>query len=397
MKDNVNTSDFDSIDAAMRGEGVDAALAALVERLRARKQYHQLLDARLMQSRRELDLPVVLTELEKLPEVTRAELEDKYLAVCDEVGWLLLDDGKVRDAWHYLRTSSDRAKVAAALKDIEPNDENVEELIDVALHEGVAPGDGFRMMLKHYGTCPAVTSLETELGQQSPESRQEIVRILVSHMHAELMENCVSHVEQEKGTRPTATTLGELLSQHPWLTSEGSYHTDTSHLAATVRFCRYLENSEENKPTLALAFDLTRYGGTLDHEYQFESESPFTDTYASHGLFYAAQLGEQAEEAVDYFRNAAEECDVEMMGAFAVETYIVLLARLGRHEDAIRATIEMIPQGVHTTGFAPSLLELSRDADDYAQMLDACRKRADLVAFTAALAESAERADSPPA
>jgi hypothetical protein len=56
----------------------------------------------------------------------------------------------------------------------------------------------------------------------------------------------------------------------------------------------------------------------------------------------------------------------------------------------MKATIELIPRGVHTTGFAPTLLELSRDAGDYTQMLAACRERGDLVAFTAALAESAE-------
>lgn len=390
MNETTNKNDFDQIDAAMQAEGIDTALGALVEQLRANKQYHQLLDARLMQCRRELGLPVVLTQLEALGDAMRSQLEDKYLAVCDEVGWLLLDDGQVRDAWHYLRTSGDRARVATALRAIEPNDENVEELIDVALHEGVAPGDGFRWMLEHYGTCPAVTALESELGSQSPEARQQIVRILVAHMHAEVLENCLGHVEQEKGDMPTVNSLADLIEAHPWMTAEGNYHTDTSHLAATVRFCRYLDNTPENKPTLALALDLTRYGNTLDREYQFESESPFTDTYPAHGLFFAAQLGEQVDEAVAYFRQSAEECDVEMMGAFAVEAYIVLLARLGRYEEAIRATIDWIPQGVHTTGFAPSLLELSRECGDYSQMLEACRSRADLVAFTAALAESAE-------
>ena len=382
----MSESTFDKIDTAMTSSGIDGALDALTDQLRAAKSYHQLLDARLMQCRRSLDLPVVLTELDQVPEPTRTQLEDKYLEVCDEIGWLLLDDGQIRDAWNYLRTSDSKDKVAEAIRKIEPDEENVEELVDVALREGVAPGYGFRLMMEHYGTCPAITSLESELSGHSPAAQQEIVGILVESLHAEVLENCLSHVEQEKGEKLSVMTLAEVLALHPWITADSNYHTDTSHLGATVRFCR----SIEHKPTLRLALDLTRYGRTLADDYQFESEEPFTDTYESHGLFYAAQLGEDIDEAVAYFKAKAEDGEIEMVGSLPVETYIVLLARLGRLDEAIDATINMIPQGVHTTGFAPTLLELSRTAGDYTKMLAACRTRDDLVAFTAALAEAEE-------
>ena len=382
---------FEKIDEAMSSGGVDAALATLAEELRASKSYHQLLDARLMQCRRALGLPVVLTELDQVKEPTRSQLEDKYLEVCDEIGWLFLEAGQVRDAWNYLRTSDSREKVAEAIRKIEPNDENIDEVIDVALREGVEPGYGFQLMMKHYGTCPSVTSLETELSQHSPAAQQEIVGILVESMHAELLENCLAHVEQEKGEKLSVKTLAEVVALHPWITAEGNYHTDTSHLAAAVRFCR----SVQQKSTLELAVDLTEYGRTLAADYQFESEEPFTDTYESHGLFYAAQLGDKVDEALAYFKSRAEGCEIEMIGSLPVEAYIVLLARLGRLDEAIDATINMIPQGVHTTGFAPSLLELSREAGDYSKMLAACRTRGDVVAFAAALAEAEEAGKTP--
>ena len=101
-------------------------------------------------------------------------------------------------------------------------------------------------------------------------------------------------------------------------------------------------------------------------------------------------ISKDVDEAVAYFKQRAEDGEIEMIGSLPVEAYIVLLARLGRLDEAIEATITMIPQGVHTTGFAPSLLELSRSAGDYSKMLAACRDRGDLVAFAAALSEAEE-------
>ncbi len=63
------------------------------------------------------------------------------------------------------------------------------------------------------------------------------------------------------------------------------------------------------------------------------------------------------------------------------------MTRLKRYDEAIRATIELVPAGARTSGFASNLLELSRLAGDYEPLLKACRQRGDLVSFTAGLME----------
>ena len=62
-----------------------------------------------------------------------------------------------------------------------------------------------------------------------------------------------------------------------------------------------------------------------------------------------------------------------------------------RYLEAIDATIELVPQGARTSGFAPNLLELSRLAGNYEPLMNVCRTRGDLVAFTAGLLESRQK------
>ena len=82
------------------------------------------------------------------------------------------------------------------------------------------------------------------------------------------------------------------------------------------------------------------------------------------------------------------ETDVHEEGTGPAEIYVALLSRLGRHADAIRAAVELLPPGVRRAAFAPNLLELSRLAGDYAPLMQVCRERGDLVSFTAGLLES---------
>ena len=57
----------------------------------------------------------------------------------------------------------------------------------------------------------------------------------------------------------------------------------------------------------------------------------------------------------------------------------------GRVREAIRARIDMIPEGARTLGLAPSLLELCRQADEYGPLLQTSRQRDDLLAFATGL------------
>jgi hypothetical protein len=379
---------FADVQQALSTSGVDAAFERLAERLKGEKQYHELFDARLMQSRWKLGLPVILTfSLDDLPEAQRNQVEEAYLAACREVGALLLNDGRIREAWMYLRPVGDKQSVAEALTRAETNDENVEELIDVALHQGVSPRLGFELVLANYGTCNAISMFDSQMHDKPKDVRQEVAGLLVRHLHNELIENVRADIERQEGTPPKETTLESLVADRDWLFADGNYHIDTSHLNATVRFARNLEDSE----ALRLAIGLTEYGRRLGAQYQFAGDEPFADAYADQGLFFRGLLGERVDEAVTFFGDKARSLSVEEIGTGPVEVYVVLLTRLGRHAEAIEALAELIPPGTRTSGFAPTVGELAKKSGQYNRMMQLCENRGDVLGFTASLVENSLR------
>ncbi|REK07463.1 MAG: hypothetical protein DWQ37_21250 [Planctomycetota bacterium] len=373
---------FDNLEKRLASDGAEAVFDDLSAELKQEKKLHELFDVLLMRSRHKLGLPVTLsTPIDDLDEPLRSQLEEAYLASCREVGSLLLDEGKLREAWMYLRPVGDKKLVAGALQKIEANEENLQDLIEIGLHEGVSPALGYELVLSHYGTCNAITTFEGAVLARPKAEQQVCAAMLLRHLHAELMANVKADIARQEGNPPQEQTLREQVADRDWLFAENNYHTDTTHLAATVRFARLLEDAE----LIALALDLTEYGRRLSSQFQFAGEEPFVDVYPSHGLFFAAQLGRQVDEALAYFEKRAREVNLHEYGSGPAEVFVTLLARLKRYDEAIAASIELLPPGTRTSGFAPTMLELSRLAGDYRRMMEVCRERGDLVSFAAGL------------
>lgn len=376
---------FAAVEAEISASGPDAAFEKLAAGFREQKKYHELFDTRLMQTRHRMGLPVISSAgLDELPEPKRSEVEEAYLEACREVGLLLMDEGRFREAWMYLRPAGDKAPLAAAIEQAEPTEENLEEMIEICLHEGVAPVRGFALVLENYGTCNAITTFEGALPQQTAEAQVAAAEMLLRHLHDELLSNVEAHVAERSEGDPQGHSLAELVAQNEWIFQNDNYHIDTSHLASTVRFARLIE-----KPDIVrLALDLTEYGRRLSKQFQFPGEEPFEDVYPSHGLLFAATLGERVDEAVEYFRARAEQVDVEQEGTAAIETYLILLSRLGRDDEALEALAQLVPPGVQLSGYAPKLFELAKKTGNYARYLEICRARNDLLAYAAGLVDS---------
>jgi hypothetical protein len=181
-------------------------------------------------------------------------------------------------------------------------------------------------------------------------------------------------------------SLPELLEGREWLFADNGYHIDTSHLSAAVRIARIVEDPA----ALELAGELTEYGRRLSPTFQSPGDSPFEESYPSHGLFFAAQLGRQIDEAISHFRDKADRANLDEEGTAAAEVYVVLLMRLGRMREALDEHIRLMPAGVRTTGFAPTVLELARLAGGYDQLLTVCRERGDLLGYAAGLLSKAD-------
>ncbi len=345
-----------------------------------------------MQARHRLNLPVIMsTPLDELAEPVRGEVEAAYLEACREAGWLLWETGEFRQAWLYLRPLADNAAVAAALERIEPTETNLSELIQIGLHEGASPARGLQWVLGHYGTCNAISAFDSIMPRYRLDQQQAAAALLVRQLHDELTANVLADIERREGRAPAEATLDDLIRARPDLLADSSYHIDISHLASIVRIARIVEDPEVLRPAL----DLTEYGRRLAAPLQLAGDPPFTEMFPSHQLFFAAQLGLQVDEALDYFRQLAERANPEEEGTVAAEVYISFLVRLHRFKEALAAHARLIGPTMRTGGIAPSLLELARLAGDYDQLSAICRQRDDLLGFAAGAAAKAAASLTP--
>ena len=99
MTDTTADTTFETLETSL-ATGGEALLERLISQLREERRYHELFDARLLESRQRLGLPIVLTgPLDDMPEPVRASVEAAYLDACREVGSLLLASGDLRSAW----------------------------------------------------------------------------------------------------------------------------------------------------------------------------------------------------------------------------------------------------------------------------------------------------------
>jgi hypothetical protein len=379
-QNDVTNPDFERIEQT---DGVDAILDNLIDSLRSQRKYHELFEALKMRVRRGLDLPLLYSDSpDDLDEARRQKLEDGLLAACREVGTLLLEQGKVREGWMYLRPVGDRAAAAKALESIEVTPDNTEELVEVCLHEGVDVGRGFQLVLNQYGTCNAITTYESALARHNRADQQAAAEQLVRHVHAELFRSVAADIGRQEGQPPKATTLRELVEDRDWLFGEYSYHIDTTHLASTVRIARVVDNPD----VLRLALDMTEYGRRLAKQFQYKGEEPFAEIYPSHALYYRAVLGEKPEEAVQYFREKAEVSPVTEHGSLPVETYVQLLDRLGRHAEAMEVLMRFADAEQRPRQIVPLLMELGGKLGDYRGIAEFCRRHGDLLGFSTAIA-----------
>ncbi len=384
-------TEFEQLESEFDQGGAEAVLQRLSEQLRAGEKYHELFEAMKMQLRLKLGLPLFYHDSgDHLPEEQRNQLEEGLVEACREVGLLLLNAGRIREGWTYLRPVGNAQEAKQIIDDIAPDESNVEELIEVLLHEGLDTARGFKIMLDHYGVCNSITTYESSMGRRSLADQQAGARLLVEQVHADVLASVKADITQREKTEPAGELLAPLLENRDWLFAEQAYHIDTTHLASTVRFARVLDD-----PTLLrLALDLTAYGRRLHEQFQYQGEEPFVDMYPAHALYFAALLGkddansEDVEAALAFFRSRAEEVDAYHVGMAAIETYIELLARVGRHAEALEAAISLTPQAGGPTTLTPQLMELAEKSGRYEPILQFSRDRNDLLGFAAGLVKS---------
>ena len=269
------------------------AFAAVAERRRADKRYHELFDVRLMQARHWHGLPVILTStLDELDEPLRSKMEEAYLDGCREIGGLLLEDGQIREAWMYLRPVGDKAAVAAAPR-------NFRWRIITKRSSKLHCTKAWRrdwVFRPRWRITVSATRFHCSTARCRTArcaQRQEVVGLLVEHLHRDLLANLQSDIARQQGAPTTETTIRELVAERDWLFANDNYHIDTSHLSSVVRFAAILDDPA----SVRLALDLTEYGRRSSSQYQFRVKCRSRTSIRPPALFFQALLVKMSKKA----------------------------------------------------------------------------------------------------
>lgn len=377
-------------------KGAVEAAAFFAETMRREQRFPELFEALKIQARLELGLPAVHTESiqapgnpedAQLPDPIQEQLDKKLLDACREVGCALLRRGNLNEGWMYMRAVGDRQAAAAALRDVVINQENMDSMLGLLVHEGIDVARGTRSSLEMRGTCNTITMLDSVISMRGRADQQAAVAELVRHVHGELLTNLRSDIGRRGKNLPgdvSSMPIMSILTANPGLLADGTYHLDTTHLASTVRFAKVLDCKE----TLRLAADIAEYGRQLHSQYQYPSEEPFADLYPMSLAMFRALMGEHVDAALRLFLQKAESLDPQEHGTVAIETYADLLTRVGRPNDAMVFLIKRMPRGMRPFGIAPSLIDLADASGNFDLMMEHAKQRLDVVGFSAAILQS---------
>jgi hypothetical protein len=386
---------FDNLAATAASQGPQAMLDALADSLRDRHRWHALFDLRLLQARMALGLPPT-GDVGTLDEATRDKLDQASLAACREVGFPLLDEGHVAAGWMYLRAAAEPAEVSrrlAALARTLPEDDEaatalLQEIVHVALWEGVDPALGIRLVIDSQGTCNSITAYEQVVARLPAARQQAAAAVLVDHLHHEVFTALAADLERRglasADRIATAPSIVALLEAAGGLRDDPSFHVDVSHLQSVLRFARTCTE----RPVLEKAWDLAVYACRLPEEVTYPGDPPFEHVGEASRLFFAALLGRDIEEALAFFHRAAAPEHVQQGDTLPADTLTYLMWRLDRPAEAVHVALARpsdsgMPSMFQAAGMLPSLVELAIKGDALDALRDACRKRGDEITFAA--------------
>lgn len=380
------TSSFHEFDQQLAQDGPTAALDLVAAEMKQANKPAELYEVLKMRARLIAGLPLLYSDhADAMSDEQRTVLEEGLLSACREVGKLLLKDGRVVDAWMYLQYIADREESAALIAEVEPDEDNIDQLVQVLLAEGVDPERGYQISLDHFGTCNSITAFHEHVLRHDIEVQRKVAVLLVRHLHEELSATLIADIAQQEGSDPAETTLAGLLADRDWVMADSNYHIDTTHLSSTVVFGRLCEDKE----ALQLALDLCAYGKQLGPAFaEQKGDEPFADVYPSHTLYFQALLGENEDAAVEYFRQKAEELDTAVHSLGPIQTYLELLVRLGRREEALTSGLNLIPVEGRSLMTAAKLFEFAESAEQYERLADYFKEQGDILGYAAGKASA---------
>jgi hypothetical protein len=382
---------FDDLERTLAANGAEAAIERLCSRLRESKDYTSLFYALLLKERHALGVsPVPTGPSTELPAAIHGRYEEAIRGAARQVGGLYLDAGEVPEAWAYFRMIGEPERVRAALEACQPaEDEDVQQLVNIAFYEGVHPTKGFDWVLHRYGLCNAITTLSSQELPHSPEVRQECIRMLVRALYDELCERLTADITRHEGKPPADTSEGpgavhRLIAGRDWLFADEGYHIDVSHLSSVVQLAERLAPG----PELEMVRELCAYGARLSGRFVNRGDPPFERLCEGYSHYYATLAGSDVERHLDYFRNQADAADPETVGTYPAEVLVNLLLRLDRAAEALAVARKHLAKVDNRRLTCPGIAELCQKVKDYRTLTEVAREQGDAVHFMAGLLAS---------
>ena len=377
---------FPWIEHLLQNHDPGAAFEELAARFKRDKQYRGLFDARLMQKRFELGLPLVSSaRIGDVPKEMQQAYQDGYLHAAREVGELILADRNIPHAWPYFRAIGDTAPIVRALDAFDVADPDTPEAqealsstIQIAFQEGLHPRKGFELILKHYGLCRAITMFGAH---PQGEGRTDSLRLLVRSLHGQLVENIRLAISDVEGKPPETHSIAALIEGRDWLFENNAQYTDSSHIAPVLELSAELDDKE----TLRLAVEIADYASRLGALLQYSDNPPFERAYADRRIYLEALLGTDVEGAARHFDEKAAATDPERDGYRPAEVLVELLIRADRYDDAIKAFRRYLMDAAPEDLSCPSLPQLCQMAGDFGQLKEVARQQSDPLSYLAAL------------
>jgi hypothetical protein len=352
---------FDELQRTLAEQGAAAAIDRLCAALRERKEYDKLFYALLMKKRHELGVyPVPTDATQFLPETAQKPYEEAIREAGRLVGQLYLDEKDIPRAWMYFRMLSEPEPVARALENYQfKEEEDCQQLIEIAFHQGVHPRKGFDWILDRYGICSAITQVS---GQEFPqlEVRQYCVRGLVRALYEQLRARLVEDITGREGKAPTAQTIQELMLGRDWLFEDEFSHIDVSHLGSIVQMSISLSPC----PELQMARELCEYGRRQKPRFQYPGDPPFENHYHDYAVYLAIVAGERVEEGLAHFRAKVDS---------------------NRLPEALAVARQYLTQTEGPPPACPSIAELCKETKNFGTLAAVAREQQDPVHFMAGL------------
>jgi hypothetical protein len=380
----MTVSAFEDLNRLAASSGVDSAFDQLSKLLTERKDYHKLFDARMLRRKFDLGLPLARpSQLTDVPQEQRKLVEETYVAAAREVGGLFLADGDIPNAWTYLSVIREPKPVSDAIEALpipQQTDEKTEELMHLALYQGVSPVKGLKMSLKLHGTCSTITALDQSLPNLAPEHRSNCAKVMVRTLYSDLTDNVRRQVEQRIPMVSPDASLRELIGGREWLFEGGNYHIDVSHLNSVVRFARGIESPAEE---LDLALQLAEYGSKLEGQLQYPGDAPFEDFYPAHIQFFRVLLNKNRADALQYFREKLAHEPDEQDKPILAYVLVDLLVRAGEKGEAVEVASQFLTKVGDESKF--SFVDLCREAGRLDVLQKTAEAQNDPVTYLAAV------------